>query len=276
MKRRTKTQILTRNTPTHVASVLALGAALVLCGLLIVVERVKPEALQSVKSTGVDVIYPIAELISSPKRMWANVTGNISAFIHTYRENESLKLANAELLKWQVAAKEIRQENENLRSLLHMVPEKGVHYVTTRLVADIGATSSFTALISGGSKDGIKKHQAVISSEGLIGRVIEVGANSSRVLLLADSNSHIPVVGERGRQKAMLSGRGRGEMALKYVERGDQFAVGERLVTSGDGGLLPPGILVGTVNSVDGVMVNVLPIADANHASVVTVIDYQF
>ncbi len=276
MKRRTKTQMLALNTPSQLAGMIALAAVVGLCGLLVMMERIHPEALQSIKSRGTDVAYPLAEVISSPKRAWLSVTDNISSFIHTYQENKSLKLANTELLKWQIAAKELRQENENLRSLLHMVPENGVHYVTARLISDIGATSSFTALISAGSKDGVKKHQAVISAEGLIGRVIETGAHSSRVLLLTDSNSHIPVVGERGRQKAMLSGSGRDELRLKYVERGNQFSVGERLVTSGDGGLLPPGILVGSVASVDGVLVSVKPTADANRAEIVTVVDYQF
>lgn len=276
MKRRAKIQMLTLSAPAQFATSVALATMLTACLTLVIIERVKPEILQPFKASGADFIAPVAQLISAPKQTLADANNAVHAFFTTYQENVSLKYANQELLKWQVAAKELRQENEELRSLLHMVPDSNVHYVTTRMVSDIGATSSFTALISAGAKDGVKKHQAVISPEGLIGRVADVGETSSRVLLLSDSNSHIPVVGERGRHKAMLSGRGRGDLTLRYVERGDQFSIGERLVTSGDGGLLPPGILVGSVTAVEGVAVDVRPLADADAAATVTVIDYKF
>lgn len=276
MKRRAKIQMLTLGSPSEWMASAGLSAAIALCLCLLAVERVKPELLQGVKSNSLDIVTPVAHLIAAPKETLADWAARTRAFFNTYEENAALKLANAELLKWQAAAKELRYENEELRSLLHMVPDSNVHYVTTRIVSDISATSSFTALISAGVKEGIKKNQAVINSEGLIGRVIEAGEHNARVLLLADSNSHIPVIGERGRHKAMLSGRGRGDLTLRYVERGDQFAVGERLITSGDGGLLPPGILVGSVSTVDGVNVGVRPMTNADSASIVTVVDYRF
>lgn len=276
MKRRSKLYIPALQHPASMLGAMALFAMLACAMLALVVERVKPEWLQPLKSSSLDIVTPIASLISAPKQTVADISTGVQHFFATYEENTSLRLANQELLKWQTTATNVQHENEDLRALMRMVPDSHVSFVTTRMIGDIGATTSFTALIQAGTKHGVRAHQAVISPEGLIGRVSEVSERHARVLLLSDSNSHIPVVGEKGRQKAMLSGHGHGDLMLRYVERGDQFAVGERLVTSGDGGLLPPGILVGTVNAVEGTSVSVRPLADIDAASIVTVIDYQF
>jgi len=180
------------------------------------------------------------------------------------------------LLKWQAQAKAMDAENRALRALLNVVPARKSSYITARLVSDVGGPYVHSALINGGTDNGILKDQAAISDNGLLGRVVDVGATSSRVLLLNDINSRVPVVTESSHEKSILVGNNTDTPTLSYIGGESRIRVGERIVTSGDGGVFPEGIPVGVVTSVSKGAVKVQPYVDPTRVQYISVVNYSF
>src|SRR5262249_35806974 len=122
---------------------------------------------------------------------------------------------------------------------------------------------------------GVRKNQAVTTGEGLIGRVSEVGERAARVLLITDINSNIPVFIERTRERAIAHGDSSNSLVLKYLPGDLTATVGDRIVTSGHGGVFPPGLPVGVITSVQGGVVTVQPYVDWDQIEYVRLVDYE-
>ena len=243
---------------------------------LIIMSKTSNPAIGNVRTRVTDVMTPVLAVAASPMDAMHNAGAWVADIIQTHQQNVTLKNENLELLKWQEQAKMLRSENESLRSLLNVVPMQKKSYITARIVSDLGGPYVHSALINGGSANGIKKDEAAISDNGLMGRVVDVGASSARVLLLSDINSRVPVIAERTHEKSILTGNNTDAPTLSYLGGDSQIKVGDRIVTSGDGGVFPEGIPVGVVTSVTGSSVKVQPYIDATKAEFVSVIDYSF
>jgi rod shape-determining protein MreC len=116
---------------------------------------------------------------------------------------------------------------------------------------------------------------AAVNERGLIGRVIEVGRHSARVLLLTDFNSRIPVMVEPSRDQAILAGNNTRRPSLVFVPLNPRLSVGGRVVTSGRGGVLPPGLEVGTITAIDGTGITVEPLVDFARLEYVRLLEYR-
>jgi len=116
------------------------------------------------------------------------------------------------------------------------------NFITARVIADSGNAFVKSLLVEAGSLDRVQKNYAVIAGEGLIGRVIEVGKNVSRILLVSDMNSRIPVLIENTSQHAVLAGGNETSPTLEHLPASSGVDVGARIVTSGHGGVFPAGI----------------------------------
>jgi rod shape-determining protein MreC len=115
------------------------------------------------------------------------------------------------------------------------------------VIADTSSPFVRTVLLNVGQAQGAAKGQAVVDDRGLLGRVIGTGKRSSRVLLLTDLNSRIPVIIEGANLKAILAGDNSGKPTLEYLPSGSRIVAGARVVTTSDGAAFPPGIAIGTV-----------------------------
>ena len=252
-------------------------ALLVTCSvtLLMMSKSGNPAAIR-LRDNITDIVTPVLAVASSPLDSVHNAGVWLAEMSQLREQNIVLQEQNRQLLKWQGAAKEMEAENHSLRSLLNVVPLQKSAYTTVRLVSDVSGPYVHSALINGGNDNGVKKDQAVINENGLLGRVVTTGTNSARVLLLSDINSRVPVVTEHTQEKGILTGNNTDFPALSYLPATSNIAVGERLVTSGDGGIFPPGIPVGTVTSVKGGTIKVQLFADVTKAEYVSVVDYAF
>jgi len=128
-------------------------------------------------------------------------------------------------------------------------------------------------LVSVGREDGVRKGQAVISGDGLIGRIVEVGKSSSRVLLVSDINSRVPVLVEDSRQHAIFSGQNETSGILMHLPSESEVKIGARIVTSGQGGVFPNGLPVGVVKEVHEGRIFVEPFADFSRLMHVRIIE---
>jgi rod shape-determining protein MreC len=150
-----------------------------------------------------------------------------------------------ELQRWKDLADTMSLRMERYEELLHLVGEAQAQGVTARVVAETEGPFSATRIANAGAVDGVQEGFAAINEHGLIGRVIRVGPRSSRILLLSDYNSRIPVMGAQSQDRAMLVGdRGQGAR-LQNAETPAKIVQGEMWYTSGDDGQLPQGVKVG-------------------------------
>jgi len=173
-----------------------------------------------------------------------------------------LREQNARLLEWQSAALALAAENSTFRKMLNFVPERGAAFSAARVIGDSGGVFVRSVLINAGAATGIERGDAVVSGEGLVGRVAEAGLQSARVLLITDLNSRIPVVSEKGRVRAILSGDNSAQPKLAFLPPNARLNLGDRIVTSGHGGVFPAGLPVGTISSVDDGVIRVSPFAE--------------
>lgn len=165
----------------------------------------------------------------------------------TKAEIDQLKQRILELQKWKDLADTMSLRMDRYEELLHLVGEAEAQSVTARVVAETDGPFAATRLANAGAAEGVKEGYAAINENGLVGRVIRVGPNTSRILLLSDYNSRIPVMGAQSQDRAMLVGdRGQGAR-LQNAETPDKIVPGEMWYTSGDDGQLPQGVKVGRV-----------------------------
>ena len=242
---------------------------------LMVMGKSGNPAISRLQTSISDAAVPVLAVAASPLNALAGGAQWLSDAVHIYSENIALKNQNAQLMQWQSLAKDMQAENASLRALLNVVPAQKRSYITARVVSDLGGPYAHSALIEGGAPAGIRKDQAVISENGLVGRIVESGERSARVLLLDDINSRVPVITEQSREKSILSGSNGNLPVLSYLAAGSKVAVGERVVTTGDGGIFPSGIPVGVVTAIDRGAVTVQPFVDPAKVEFVSVVDYS-
>lgn len=221
-----------------------------------------------------DAAAPILGAVAQPIETAATGVRSVEAMFGVYRENQRLREENARLLQWQEVARRLEAENARLRGLVKFAPEGALHYVSARVIANSGGGFARNVLINAGSRDGVGRGQAAVTGEGLAGRVSEVGERAARILLLTDLNSHIPVVLDESRQRAVMAGDNSDQPRLLYVPANVEVKVGERIVTGGAGGVFPPGLPVGVVASVDGGLIRVEPFAELSRLDLVRVVDF--
>lgn len=153
----------------------------------------------------------------------------------------------------------LQSENEKLRKVLKVPCDLAYHQLTARVIASPydGVHSFF--LISAGTPQKVKPDQAVVAPAGIVGRTEKIGHHVSRVLLLSDKSSRIPVMTEKSNLKAILTGEGPSLPSLVYITNIQHVQKGERVLTSGLGGIFPPGLPVGRVEDVKNGKIRVRP-----------------
>ncbi|MBF0372232.1 MAG: rod shape-determining protein MreC [Alphaproteobacteria bacterium] len=221
-----------------------------------------------------DAVTPILDVLSRPASVIAEVVENVRELAQLRAENGRLKAENEKLQHWQTVARRLEAENRVLRGQLNFVADPDSAFITARVVGDTGGAFVHSMLISAGSRDGVRKGQAVLAGEMLVGRIAEVGQRSSRILLLTDINSRIPVVVETSRAKAILGGDNNDRPKLHYLSTSPPLSPGDRIVTSGHGGAFPAGMAVGVVAAVTEGGVRVEPFVNRHELEYVTVVDY--
>jgi len=199
----------------------------------------------------------------------------VSNAVFLYGENDRLRAQNEELLAWRARAMELERQVRSFQSILHIsyAPIEGV--VTASVMAETGGPFSRAIIVKAGDDQGVRPGDAALDRFGLVGRVVAVGRTSSRILLLTDTTSHVPVIVEPGGIRAVLSGDPSGPPQLQFLPLEAKLKEGAAIVTSGDGGVLPPGLPVGIVTlTADGPAARLY--ADIARVEVVALKRYEF
>lgn len=241
---------------------------------LMMIGHVNGTAVEQARTRVTDAVSPVLNVMSRPAASVADGLEYFRQLVDLHDENARLREENARLRQWEQAALRLDAENRSLRSLLSFKPDPAATVVTGRVVGDPGGAFVRTVVVTVGVREGVERGQAVMSGQGLVGRVVQVGDWSSRVLLITDLNARIPVVLESSRQRAMLAGDNSDHPLLTYLPPNSEVTPGERVFTSGHGGLFPPGLPVGIVEvGADG-KPRVVPMADLSRLEHVQVVDF--
>ena len=216
-------------------------------------ETFRSEAYGVTRQVGDAVAAPVTGFLVTPGRWIGDGVNSVRGYFFAVSENRRLKAELAEAAEWKNAALALRDTNTRYKALLGLKTDPPIPMVAARTVSEARGPFSNTRLANAGREKGIITGNPVMSENGLIGRVIGVTDGASRILLLTDIASRTPVMIERTNARAILTGDGGPNPRLEYLRGQEPVKPGDRLVTSGDGGVLPRGLPVGlAVKGLDG------------------------
>jgi rod shape-determining protein MreC len=184
------------------------------------------------------------------------------ALLGVREENEQLRRRVLELEQQAVRLAEVEQTDKRLEALLDFRMTLGGDVQTARIIGRDPLPFSGTVTINKGERDGIAKNMAVLSPFGVVGQIMAISGHAARVLLITDHNSGVDAVVQRSRARGIVEGGIDGGCLMKYVKRGEDVDVGDRIVTSGLDGIFPKGIIVGTVTRVTRGVRGLLQVAE--------------
>ncbi|MCG8443525.1 MAG: rod shape-determining protein MreC [Caulobacterales bacterium] len=223
-----------------------------------------------------DLIAPGRAVASAPFAAARDFTAGLGGHWRVHKQNERLRRENRELKEWYELAQTLMNKTARYEELLALNPEPAAQAVTARVVADAAGPFVRARLVNVGAEDGVAPGQAVVSERGLVGRVVASGRQASRVLLLTDLNSRIPVLVERTDDRAILAGDNAERPRLDFLPAGHGLVSGDRIVTSGDGGQFPRGLIVGEARAASGGTWRVRLFADDAPVDYVRILRYSF
>jgi len=222
-----------------------------------------------------DAISPILTFVSKPASAVSDILADYRQLRDAKEDNIRLRAENERLKQWQAVARRLEAENAALRAITGFVPDPQASYVTARVIGDSAGPFVSSVLVNAGSRHGVRKGQAAMTGDGLAGRVAEVGQRHARILLLTDLNARVPVRVEGSRQKAILAGENNANPRLLYLDDISAVQVGQVVMTSGDAGLMPPGLPIGTVVAKSKTAVRVLPYVDWGRMEYLRIVDFR-
>jgi rod shape-determining protein MreC len=242
--------------PLTWAAAIALIVAVVAATAILLSDRretFKAEAYGVSRKASDTVLAPVGDVLAAPGRWIGAGVGTVGDYFGAGSQNADLKAQLKEMRQWRDVAIALRDENARYRTLLGLKTDPPIPMVAARIVTDSHGPFADTRLANAGREKGVKVGNPVMSENGLVGRVIGVTDNASRVLLLTDIASRTPVMIDRTNARAILTGDGGPNPRLDYLRGRDPIRDGDRLLTSGDGGVVPRGLPVGTaVRGLDG------------------------
>jgi rod shape-determining protein MreC len=221
-----------------------------------------------------DLLAPAYAVLAEPARTLRDVVEEVQELVSLRTENARLREENLRLRQWQDSALRLEQDLAQLRAQLGFVPEARGTFRSARVVADAGGAYARAVLIATGPQTPVAKGQVALDARGLVGRVTDVGARSARVLLVTDINSRIPVVVERTRATAILTGtNGPKPRLAHWLDGTAPPQPGDRIVTGAQANAFPPGLPVGVVVAGRSGL-EVEPFADLDRLEIVRVFDF--
>jgi rod shape-determining protein MreC len=241
---------------TWTVGVAVVVAAVVAIALLLTDRRetVQTNAYGAARSVVDMVDTPVGQVVSAPGRWTGEAVQYVRDYFMAGAENQRLRAEIVELRQFRDQAVALQNENQRYRALLGFRTDPPIPMTAAHVVMDARGPFSDTRLADAGREKGVEVGNPVMSERGLVGRVIGVTHGASRILLVTDVASRTPVMVDRTDARAILTGDSSATPKLEYLRGPDPIREGDRILTSGDGGMIPRGLPVGTaVKGLDGI-----------------------
>jgi len=215
--------------------------------LLLFVESIESKPMNFVRSIIKDTIYRGSVIVSSPVKGVRSIFQSTKNHITLYDNYEKLKEENEELKNKISHTDFLSLENTQLKEIIAEQVDGNSNLISSRVILDKQSPYLNSFILNAGTNKSIKKGMAVLDGKNFIGRIVDVNYFSSRVLLVSDLNSKIPVIVEPQGYHGILSGRGKKELSIEYLPENNTLENGNKIFTSGKEGIFSPGIPVGEV-----------------------------
>ena len=267
-----------RNTPDRYSTALGrlmLGALVVMLLGLFLLWRIDSPRVERLRMEITDRVIPNFATITAPVTSAVNILRSARSYTRIYQQNQELRRELQQMKAWKEAALQREQENARLLDLNNVRLDPKFTKITGVVLADSGSPFRQTILLNVGRRDGIVDGWAAIDGIGLVGRIAGVGERTSRVILLTDTSSRIAVSIESNGQRAMIVGDNTSRPPLEFLEDPETVRPGDRVVTSGDGGVFPSGLLVGQVTRTQSGRLRVRLAADMQRLEFLRVVRHQ-
>ena len=239
-----------RKTQTdYFAPLRRLITALLLISLfgLFILWRIDGPRVEKFRVLVIDTFVPSFEWMLRPMTSVVKLAKDYQSYEKLLEQNKELRRELQQMKSWKEAALQLEQENARLLDLSQLRLDSKLTHVSGIVMADSGSPFRQSVLLNIGSRDGIQDGWAAMDGLGLVGRISGVGSSTSRVLLLTDNASQIPVILQPSGQDAIVMGDNSFAPPVEFIENADMVRPGDRIITSGGGGVLPAGLLVGTL-----------------------------
>ena len=254
---------------------LILSALIVLLLGLFLLWRIDSPRVERVRMAVIDKVIPNFSWATSPLTGAMNVLRSARSYTRIYQQNQDLRRELQQMMAWKEAALQREQENARLLDLNNVRLDPKFTKITGVVLADSGSPFRQTVLLNVGQRDGIINGWAAMDGIGLVGRIAGVGERTSRVILLGDTSSRVAVKIESNGQTALVVGDNTSRPPIEFLENSETVYPGDRIVTSGDGGVFPSGILVGQVTQTPSGRLRVRLAADMQRLEFLRVIRHQ-
>lgn len=248
------------------------GMIFILCLCLITLSKADIAAVNSLRTVLTGLVVPMADIVSVPIRAAAGMLEGLQAVANLREENLRLQDQVKQLSRWRRTAEILQAENHQLRSVNNVIIPSGTVPVSARVIAINADSFAHSVMINTGRNAGIKKGNAVVVNDGLVGIIIDVGIRHAQVLLLTDINAMIPVILSSSSWPAVTVGQNSGSLRLRFLPIEATVDIDDLVQTSGHGGVLPAGLPVGRIVFIGDDRITIKPVVDFKRLSFVTVL----
>ncbi len=242
--------------------------------VLMLLNKTESLIIEKTSSLATDVVSPMVDVLVIPARSIAGMYDYFRELKEVYRDNQVLREENKKLLNLYDKTRVLEVENKLLSGLLNYVPPPEATFMTARIIAEEGDAFSHSVIAYTGDNNKVKKGQVALSERGVVGRVDKVGQMYSKIILITDINSRIPVMVEKTRVRGILAGDNTSIPKMVFIPLDSELSVGDRIVTSGVAGVFPSGLPVGRVVSIEKNNVKVKPFNNLERLEYVRIVDY--
>ncbi len=227
---------------------IGIAAIIIISFCFFILWRIDNPRAELIRIAVIDKIVPNLDWAITPATKVSQMAQNFQNYKRLYDQNQELRNELQKMRSWREAALQLEQENARLLDLNKVKLNPKLNYVSGKILVDSGNIFRQSAIINLGSLDGIVEGWAAMDGLGLVGRISGVGKKTSRVLFLTDTSSNVPVLIKPSNQRAILSGDNSIQPNLLFIENNKQIQPGDRILTSGDGGVFPANLLIGQVS----------------------------
>ncbi len=251
------------------------GFFIVLALALLIFGSNNTSLVNAVRGQVTDFFVPILSVASRPLQAVDDLIGWTQQVAIVFSENKRLLAENAQLKQARITSSQLAIDNQRLKRLLN-VGEGQVNIIAAaRVVSDSDSPFFKSVLINRGTDDGVLKGRAVINEDGIVGRIINAGSSSSRVLLATDINSHIPIKLASSGINMILEGDNSPYPKLGFLPIGEEISVGDLILTSGYGMVFPPDLPVGQVLEITEEGIKIKLSAKLYNLNYVSIVGYE-
>ncbi|ANP38038.1 rod shape-determining protein MreC [Phaeobacter gallaeciensis] len=226
---------------------LLIGLVCLCLAAIFLVWRIDSPRVERFRAQLVNTVVPNMDWAMVPVTATVNLFRDFQSYQRLSEQNQELRSELRQMRAWKEAALQLEQENARLLDLNNVRLDPKLTYITGVVMADSGSPFRQSVILNIGARDGIQDGWAAMDGIGLVGRISGTGQDTARVILLTDAASAVPATIQPSGQTVLVTGDNSAAPVLDFLENPDLIRPGDRVITSGDGSVFPPGLLIGQV-----------------------------